>query len=88
MTCSDNTKTNSDTQDKKNQPEETKAKYTASHIANFFIDEAKAKGEKLTFKKLNYLVFLAYGFYLASTGKKLFDEKIEHWKEDKPKPKD
>ena len=56
-------------------------KYTASHIANFFLLKAKHdKVSDITAMKLVKLVYIAYAWYYAICKKKLFDEKIEAWR--------
>ena len=49
------------------------------NIANKFIDIYNKKNKDLSHKKLQKLVYLAYGFYLVLENKKLFNEKIEAW---------
>lgn len=49
-------------------------------VANFFLEQARQEGLPLTAMKLQKLVYIAYGWHLALTGKKLFDEEIEAWK--------
>lgn len=55
------------------------AKYTPQHVANFFLDRAEEEHIPLTQLKLLKLVYIAYGWYLALTGNRLFDERIEAW---------
>ena len=57
-----------------------RAQYTAQHIANFFLDAAEAENMPMTQLKLLKLVYIAYGWYLALTGERLFREPIEAWK--------
>lgn len=54
--------------------------YTPQHVANFFLDRAEEEGISLTQLKLMKLVYIAYGWYLAITGEKLFIENIQAWK--------
>ncbi len=54
--------------------------YTPQHVANFFLDRAEDEGIPLTQLKLMKLVYIAYGWYLAITGEKLFVENIQAWK--------
>lgn len=54
--------------------------YTPQHVANYFLDRAAASGRPLTPIKLIKLVYIAYGWVLALTNKKLFAEKIEAWR--------
>ncbi|MFD0916521.1 Panacea domain-containing protein [Pseudahrensia aquimaris] len=49
---------------------------TPQQIANYFLDRADQEGITITQMKLVKLVYIAYGWYIALTGKKLFDEKI------------
>ena len=60
--------------------EQTLPKYTPQHVANFFLDLADEEGVSLTQLKLMKLVYIAYGWYLAITGEKLFDEPIQAWR--------
>lgn len=53
--------------------------YSASSIANYFIDKANSAGEKLTPMKLQKLVYYAMGWYAGYTGKPLIDEAVEAW---------
>ncbi|MGY3327465.1 putative phage-associated protein [Mesorhizobium sp. USDA 4775] len=54
--------------------------YTPQHIANYFLDRAKKEGRTISPMKLIKLVYIAYGWVLALTGKRLFQEKIQAWK--------
>ena len=54
--------------------------YTPQHIANYFLDRADEEGRSLGHMKLQKLVYIAYGWYLALTGEKLFHEPIQAWK--------
>jgi uncharacterized phage-associated protein len=64
---------------KKNQE-----KYTASHIANYFLWKAWKEGVEITPLKLIKLVYIAYGWNLVlnkdEKRKRLFEERIEAWK--------
>ena len=60
--------------------EEQRLAYTPQHVANFFIDCAKRDGKSLDPLKLIKLVYIAYGWVLALTNQRLFDEGIEAWK--------
>lgn len=56
-------------------------KYTPSQIANYFIYFTKSEKIKdLTTLKLIKLVYITYGWCLASLSRKIFDEPIEAWK--------
>jgi uncharacterized phage-associated protein len=55
------------------------ARYTAQHVANFFLDKAEVADLALTPMKLIKLVYIGYGWYLALIGQKLFNENIEAW---------
>ena len=64
-----------------NKIEKIYYKYTASHIANYFLLRAKHdKISDMTPMKLIKLVYIAYAWYYAISKKKLFKEKIEAWK--------
>lgn len=53
--------------------------YTAQHVANFFLTKAEKEGYGLTPLKLLKIVYIGYGWVLALTGRKLFDEPIQAW---------
>lgn len=53
--------------------------YTPQHIANYFLERSDDEGRALDQLKLMKLVYIAYGWYLALTGKKLFKEDIQAW---------
>jgi len=53
--------------------------YTPQHIANYFLDRAAQEGAPVTQMKLQKLVYIAYGWALALTNNRLFDEPIEAW---------
>ena len=53
--------------------------YTPQHIANYFLERAELEGRPIKPLKLIKLVYIAYGWYLALTGKKLYNEEIEAW---------
>ncbi|WP_040726943.1 Panacea domain-containing protein [Thiomicrorhabdus sp. Kp2] len=55
------------------------SKYTASHVANYFLSEALEAKVEVTQLKLNKLVYIAQGWYLAIKNEPLFNEKIEAW---------
>ena len=64
-----------------NKIEKIYYKYTASHIANYFLLKAKHdKISDMTPMKLVKLVYIAYAWYYAICKEKLFKEKIEAWK--------
>lgn len=54
--------------------------YTPQQVANYFLDRAEEDSMSMTQLKLIKLVYIAYGWYLALTGEKLFAEPIEAWK--------
>lgn len=54
--------------------------YTPQHIANYFIDRAKRDGKSLDPLKLIKLIYIAYGWVLALTNTRLFEERVEAWK--------
>ncbi len=53
--------------------------YPAKAVANEFLELAQGDGKKLTQMQLQKLVYFAYGWYLAITGKRLIDEQVEAW---------
>ena len=53
--------------------------YTVQHVANFFLEKGDAEGRELTSLKLLKLVYIAYGWVLALTGKRLFEDEIQAW---------
>lgn len=53
--------------------------YTPQHIANYFLDKAEEDGRSLSPLKLIKLVYIAYGWVLALTNQRLFEEPIEAW---------
>jgi uncharacterized phage-associated protein len=53
--------------------------YTPQHVANYFLSKADKEGRSLTPLKLIKLIYIAYGWVLALTGKRLFDEPIQAW---------
>lgn len=53
--------------------------YSAKAIANYFLDKADAEGAPLSPMKLQKLVYLAHGWYLAVTAAPLLDELVEAW---------
>ena len=62
--------------------EEVREKYTAFHIANYFLWRAWEEGVEMTTLKLIKLVYIAYGWNLVlnKDRPKLFEERIEAWK--------
>lgn len=61
------------------EAEEQGLAYTPQDIANFFLDKAEEEGQPISAMKLQKLVYIAYGWYLALMGKRLFEEDIEAW---------
>lgn len=55
------------------------AMYTVQHVANFFLTKGEEEQRPMTSLKLLKLVYIAYGWVLALTGKKLFDDEIQAW---------
>jgi uncharacterized phage-associated protein len=53
--------------------------YSAKAVANEFLNLAKAEGKEITPMQMQKLVFFAYGWYLAITGERLLDERVEAW---------
>ncbi|HLO96527.1 MAG TPA: type II toxin-antitoxin system antitoxin SocA domain-containing protein [Burkholderiaceae bacterium] len=48
-------------------------------IANFFLDLARARGEKISPMKLQKLVYYAHGWFAGYTGRPLINESVEAW---------
>lgn len=61
------------------RPIENDMTYTPQHIANFFLDRGEEEARALTQMKLHKLVYIAYGWHIALTGEKLFNDRIEAW---------
>lgn len=53
--------------------------YPAKAVANEFLELARKDGKQLTQMQLQKLVYFAYGWYLAITGQRLIDERVEAW---------
>jgi uncharacterized phage-associated protein len=53
--------------------------YSAKAVANEFLELAKKDSKQLTPMQLQKLVYFAYGWYLAITGKRLINERVEAW---------
>lgn len=53
--------------------------YDPKSIANYFLEVAKSEGQTLTPLKLIKLVYIAHGWYLATTGEPLINEHPEAW---------
>ena len=53
--------------------------YNAKAVANYFLDLAESKNEKLDLMKLQKLIYFAHGWNLAITGKPLITESIQAW---------
>ena len=53
--------------------------YGVGAVANYFLSAAKRDRVPVTHLKLQKLVSIAYGFYLAAFDERLFDEHIEAW---------
>ncbi len=53
--------------------------YNAKQVANEFLVFAARDGKELTPMQLQKLVYFAYGWYLAITGQRLLNERIEAW---------
>lgn len=54
--------------------------YTATAIANFFIEKGKQEGKPVDQMKVQKLVYFAHGWYLSIAGKPLLNEAIEAWR--------
>ncbi len=53
--------------------------YQVQQIANFFLEKGREENIPISPMKLIKLVYLAYGWMLAATGKRLFPDRIEAW---------
>ncbi|WP_336288343.1 Panacea domain-containing protein [Bartonella sp. CB60] len=53
--------------------------YTVQQVANFFLDKGREDNIPITQMKLIKIVYFAYGWVLAITGKRLFSDTIEAW---------
>ena len=53
--------------------------YPVGAVANFMIGRSLKKGPQIAHLKLQKLVYISYGFYIAKTNNKLFNEIIEAW---------
>ncbi|WP_409360902.1 Panacea domain-containing protein [Bartonella heixiaziensis] len=53
--------------------------YQVQQIANFFLEKGHEEDIPISPMKLIKLVYLAYGWMLAATGKRLFPDSIEAW---------
>ena len=53
--------------------------YSSKAIANYFLKLAELRQQTLNPMKLQKLVYLAHGWYLAITGEPLISEKVEAW---------
>ncbi|WP_273719603.1 MULTISPECIES: Panacea domain-containing protein [Bartonella] len=53
--------------------------YQVQQIANFFLEKGHKEDIPISPMKLIKLVYLAYGWMLAATGKRLFPDRIEAW---------
>lgn len=53
---------------------------SAKLVADDILKLAKRRGVLLTPMQVMKLTYIAYGWYLAMTSKKLFDDRIEAWK--------
>ena len=54
--------------------------YSASHIANFFLQKSHEENIDISQLKLLKLIYIAYGWMLATCNRELFAEKIEAWR--------
>lgn len=55
------------------------AKYSAQHVANFFLEKGNDESRAITPLKLLKLVYIAHGWNLALTGERLFPDRVEAW---------
>lgn len=53
--------------------------YSSFDIANYFLSRAAGEKVPISNLKLQKIVFIAHGFYLAITGEPLLNERIEAW---------
>ena len=53
---------------------------TPSEVTNFFLRKSWKEGSDITVMKLIKILWFAYGFWLALTKKRLFDEQFEAWR--------
>ena len=51
--------------------------YSASHVANFFLQKSHEENIGISQLKLLKLIYIAYGWMLATCNRELFAEKIE-----------
>jgi len=54
--------------------------YTPSHVANFLLDKSEEENIPLSQLKLIKLVYVMYGWVLATLDRRLFDEPIQAWR--------
>lgn len=54
--------------------------FDSKAVANYFLDLANAENEAITPMKIQKLVYIAHGWYLALTEKPLLDEYIQAWR--------
>lgn len=52
---------------------------SANLVALYFLSKAQEKGEPITNKKLQKLLYYAQAWHLVHTGKSLFEEEIQAW---------
>lgn len=57
----------------------TKALYTSTEFAKYLTAKAKEKGLDMNMTKLQKLLYVSYGLYLAFHGQRLFDEHPQAW---------
>lgn len=55
------------------------ARYSAQHVANFFLEKGEDESRAITPLKLLKLVYIAHGWSLALSGVRLFDDRVEAW---------
>lgn len=53
--------------------------FNAKSIANYFIEQAAARGETISPMKLQKLVYYAHGWYAGYTDRPLINEAVEAW---------
>ena len=54
--------------------------HSSAAVANYFLEKGQEEGKPLSPMKLQKLMYFAYGWYLATTNQRLFNEMIEAWR--------
>lgn len=58
----------------------TSMPYSASSIANYFLERASQEGRAITPMQLLKLVYIAHGWHLGYTGQKLIVDEVQAWR--------